>query len=161
LRTQSRLAAMFSLDYLVAAVAVLGDSGPRATDADTRSDPTVLRLAERVTVRVAPDLQARMPLDRGARLSVQLDGADSLVVEVPNARWDPRHEPASWLDVLGKARSLLEPVGIDAGALADWVLSSAASDGPLLDLAPVTTPAALDDAVPTELDHQPLPTPTV
>lgn len=138
-RTQSRLAAMFSLDYLVAAAAVLGDSGPRATDAETRADPDVLRLADRVTVRVADDLQARMPLDRGARVTVVHGEGDDLVVEVPNARWDPRHEPATWSDVLGKARSLLEPVGVDADALADWVARATRDDGPLPDLTQVTT----------------------
>ena len=138
-RTQTRLAAMFSLDYLVAAAAVLGDSGPRATDADTRADPEVLRLADRVTVRVADDLQARMPLDRGARVTVVADDGDALVVAVPNARWDPRHEPATWSDVLGKARSLLGPVGLDADALARWVTCAARDDGPLPDLTGVTT----------------------
>jgi 2-methylcitrate dehydratase PrpD len=136
-RVESRLAALFSLDYLVAAAAVHGETGPSASDEATRSDPTVLAVSDRVEVRVAPDIQARMPLDRGARVTVYLGDGACLRSEVPNAIWDPRHHPATWGDVRAKARRLLAPTGIDETALHDWVRLATTTDGPLPSLTPV------------------------
>jgi len=75
-----------------------------------------------------------MPADRGARVSVLVSGQAPLVVGVPNAIWDPRHEPANWGDVRGKAVALLQPHGIDEAALYDWVRTLTTETGGLPDL---------------------------
>jgi 2-methylcitrate dehydratase PrpD len=119
--TSTQLGALFSLPYLVAAAVQLRSTGPSLTDEAIRSDPAVLRLAQRVRTSVDPEIEARMPLDRGARVEVVLRRGLVLTREVPNARWDPRHHPATWQDVRTKADSLLAPLGCDAERLETWV----------------------------------------
>ncbi|OKI63371.1 MmgE/PrpD family protein [Micromonospora sp. CB01531] len=131
LRADSRLAAMFSLPFMTAVALALGETGPAATSPAVRRDPVIRRLAGRVTVEVDPELEARMPLDRGARVTLVRTGAPDAVAAVPNARWDPRHAPATWDDVRGKARRLLGPLGVDAERLEHWVRDTAVTRGPL------------------------------
>lgn len=142
----TRMGALFSLPYLVAAAIALGETGPAITEASTRTRPDVLALAARVKVEIDPELEARMPLDRGARVEITPRGGDPLAGETPNARWDPRHFPATWDDVLGKAERLLGPLGVETDALHRWVLALTAGTGSVADLDSVLTPTASEES---------------
>lgn len=88
----SRLAAMFSIPFVAAAAMVHGELGPTVSGEDRRDDPRVLALAARVRTRHAADLDARLPHERAARVSVHTaDGQHTL--EVPNPVGDAAHHP--------------------------------------------------------------------
>ncbi len=108
----SRLGALFSTPFVVAAALVHGVVDPTVSADDRRDDPRVRALAAKVAVRVAPDLDARLPDERAARVTVRLAGAGALVVEVPNPIGDAAHHPMAEGDVLALLGRLL-----DAGAV--------------------------------------------
>ena len=96
----SRLAALFSTPFVVAAALVHGHVRPEASlGAGTADDPRVVALARRVSVRVAADLDARLPAERAARVTVRAGGAEH-VREVPNPIGDAAHHPLDEADVL-------------------------------------------------------------
>jgi 2-methylcitrate dehydratase PrpD len=130
----TRTAAMFSLPYLVAAAILLRDTGPIATAASSRSNPDILELAGKVDIIVDPDLESRMPRDRGARVEVRLNNGRVHTAAVANARWDPRHHPATWDDVRGKAARLLDPLECNSSQLEEWVRELLSGDRPRLSL---------------------------
>ncbi|MQA85829.1 MAG: 2-methylcitrate dehydratase [Streptosporangiales bacterium] len=112
----SRLAAMFSTPYVVAAaiaqpaadpLAPGGGLGPDATSQEARTDPDVAALADRVRVRVADDLDRRLPDERAARVTVALDDGRRLVATVPNPVGDAAYRPFGWADVEAKLAGLL------------------------------------------------------
>jgi 2-methylcitrate dehydratase PrpD len=85
----NELSTRFSLQYAVAAAIVHGHAGPDAF----RYDPAVARLAERVSVRHAPDLEAGWPGAAPARVTVEArGGARRLTVQNPHGH---RSDPAS------------------------------------------------------------------
>ena len=88
----SRLAALFSTPFVVAAALVHGHVRPEVSDDAHRDDVRVQRLARTVEVRVAPDLDARLPDQRAARVTVRTAAGDR-VVEVPNPVGDAAHHP--------------------------------------------------------------------
>ncbi len=95
LRRQSwdnRLSAMFSIPFVVAAALVHGEVGPDATRTEALDDPAVRRLAQRVTVVGAADLDARLPAERPVRVTVKAAGRE-WVVERPNPLGDSAFHP--------------------------------------------------------------------
>ncbi|GAA3749693.1 2-methylcitrate dehydratase PrpD [Spinactinospora alkalitolerans] len=132
-RTQwpTRLAAMFSIPFAVAAALLRGEVGPEASDPDALRDERLRALAGRVGVRVRPELTARLPAERAARVRVVTDRAEH-VEEVPNPVGDADHRPMDAAAVRAKARSL---VGAPtARAITDLVarLETAAAVRPVL-----------------------------
>lgn len=103
----TRLAAMFSIPYAVAAALVHGRLDPAVTSDGSRDDPAVARLAEVVRVRVAPDLDARLPDERGARVTVVLDDGSRLTAGVPNPVGDAAYQPFGWAEIDAKLAGLL------------------------------------------------------
>jgi 2-methylcitrate dehydratase PrpD len=101
-----RLAAMFSTPFVVAAALVHGHVDPSVSDKEARDDPAVRDLAAKVTLRQAPDLDARLPHERAARVRVQTSAA-TFVAEVPNPVGDSAHHPLSHDDVVALLRRLL------------------------------------------------------
>jgi 2-methylcitrate dehydratase PrpD len=83
----SRLGAMFSIPYAVAAALVHGAVRPSSVD-----DPVVRELAGRVRVEVAADLDARLPAERAARVTVRTTDGE-IVREVPNPVGDADFQP--------------------------------------------------------------------
>lgn len=75
----TRLAAMFSIPYVVSVSLLDGRVGPEASDALHRSDPEVLRLAESTQVTATKFFQDRLPDLRGAKVVIEL--ADGQRVE--------------------------------------------------------------------------------
>ena len=95
----SRLGALFSTPFVVAAALVHGHVRPEASAEEVRGDPRVQTLARRVRVVAAPDLDARLPAERAARVTVRVAGRDRSL-EVPNPVGDAAHHPLSEPDVL-------------------------------------------------------------
>lgn len=88
----SRLGAMFSTPFVVAAAFLHGAVGPRQTG-ELRDDPEVAQLAARVRVEYASDIDARLPGERAGRVTVRTDDGRTLVREVPNPVGDADHHP--------------------------------------------------------------------
>lgn len=88
----SRLGALFSVPFVVAAALVHGHVRPEVSDDAHRDDPRVRELARTVEVRVAPDLDARLPDSRAARVTVRTTSGER-VVEVANPVGDAAHHP--------------------------------------------------------------------
>jgi 2-methylcitrate dehydratase PrpD len=95
----SRLGALFSTPFVVAAAVVHGSVGPDASAEPARDDPRLTRLAQRVRVRTAADLDARLPAERAARVVVRAAGREH-VREVPNPVGDADHHPLGEAEVL-------------------------------------------------------------
>jgi 2-methylcitrate dehydratase PrpD len=93
----NRLSAMFSIPFVVAAALVHGTLGPEASDDHALQDPAVRALAQRVLVRLAPDLDARLPGERPVRVTITA-GGEHITEERPNPVGDsdfhPFDEPA-------------------------------------------------------------------
>jgi 2-methylcitrate dehydratase PrpD len=95
----SRLGALFSTPFVVAAALVHGHVRPEASADEARDDPRVRALAGRVRVLTAPDLDARLPDERAARVTVRAGGRN-LSLEVPNPVGDAAHHPFDEPDVI-------------------------------------------------------------
>jgi 2-methylcitrate dehydratase PrpD len=102
----SRLAALFSTPFVAAAVVLHGSMGPEASSAEMRADPRVSELARRVRLVTAPDLDARLPDERAARVTVRTAGG-AFTAEVPNPIGDAANQPFDEDDVLGLLTGLL------------------------------------------------------
>lgn len=87
-----RLSAMFSIPFVVAAAAVHGSVSPEVSEEGHLQDPLVRALAERVEVRGADDLDARLPQERAMRVTV-VSGGHELVSERPNPIGDSAFHP--------------------------------------------------------------------
>ncbi|MEU1681500.1 MmgE/PrpD family protein [Micromonospora zamorensis] len=105
----SRLAALFSTPFVVSAALVHGTVDPAVSADDQRDDPRVRALAAKVVLRVAPDLDARLPDERAARVTVRTLGGAPRVIEVPNPVGDAAYHPMTEGDVLALLGRLLDP----------------------------------------------------
>ena len=94
----TRLAAMFSIPYVVAETVRSGAFGPRATDEARRTDPATVELAGRVNIRATDEFERRLPDDRGARVTVTTSEG-SRAAEVRNPIGDADNEPLGWEEV--------------------------------------------------------------
>lgn len=120
----SRLGALFSTPFVVATALVHRSVPPAAS---RMHDPRVVALAERVVVREAADLTARLPSQRAARVTVRRSEGET-VVEVPNPVGDADHHP------------------FDAAALDD-LLTGLLGAGTATELAALTAELAVADDV--------------
>ena len=88
----SRLGAMFSTPFVVASALLHGVVGP-AESGRLRDDPALQAMAQRVVVRGADDLDARLPAERACRVTVATTDGTRRVHEVGNPVGDADHEP--------------------------------------------------------------------
>lgn len=128
----SRLAALFSTPFVVAAALVHGTVDPTVSADGRRDDPRVRALAAKVAVRVAPDLDARLPDERAARVTVRAAGAPPRVIEVPNPVGDAAHHPMAEGDVLALLERLLDADAVRAVHEVTTGLAASADVGPEL-----------------------------
>lgn len=105
--TGSRLAAMFSLPYVVAVALRAGVVGPGEFSDAWRHDPDVLAVAHRVEVLHDPELDARLPAERAARVRLVLRNGREVTEEVPNPVGDVSHHPFTAEQVLAKVATLV------------------------------------------------------
>ncbi|MEV4622550.1 MmgE/PrpD family protein [Asanoa sp. NPDC049573] len=104
----SRLGALFSTPFVVAAALVHGAVDPGVSASGTRDDPRVRALATKVNLKVADDLDARLPGERAARVTVRLANGPDRVVQVPNPVGDADYHPMDEPDVLALLGRLLD-----------------------------------------------------
>lgn len=102
----TRLAAMFSIPYVVAVALLHGDCGPRRFDEAHRADLDALRLVERTHVVALDSFDARLPGERAARVSVRLVDGRVLTAEAPNPIGDADHHPFGRDEILAKLDDL-------------------------------------------------------
>jgi 2-methylcitrate dehydratase PrpD len=103
----SRLAAMFSIPYVVAVMLLDGSFGPAATDAARRADPKVRAVAEKVTVRATEAFETRLPERRGARVTAHLADGTTRSAEVENPIGDATFHPLGWPQIRSKLQALI------------------------------------------------------
>lgn len=136
----SRLGALFSTPFVVAAALVHGHVRPAASGGAALHDPRVEALAARVVVREAADLTARLPDERAARVTVR--GAFGEVArEVPNPIGDSAYHPMDATALQDLLAELLGPA--TATEVARCSAGIAAADDvsiPLRRLACASTP---------------------
>jgi len=105
--TGSRLAAMFSLPYVMAVALRAGVVGPGELSDAWRNDPEVIAAAHRVQVVHDPALDARLPDERAARVTLVLRDGRELVEEVLNPVGDVGHHPFTAEQVHAKVAALV------------------------------------------------------
>jgi 2-methylcitrate dehydratase PrpD len=103
----TRLAAMFSVPYVVAVTALEGSFGPAATDEAHRTDPRVRRLAERVKMVASEEFESRLPDRRGARVSVVTRHESTRRYEVEQPIGDSGYRPLGWNEIRDKVGDLI------------------------------------------------------
>jgi len=126
--TPTRLAAMFSVPHVTAVALAFGDCAPVRFDERHRTDPAVRALVARTRVRRDEAMDARLPGERPARVSVLLDDGRTLTAEVPNPVGDADHHPFGHAELAAKLAALLAPQAVDADRL--WQLAAALPDAP-------------------------------
>jgi 2-methylcitrate dehydratase PrpD len=105
----TRLAAMFSIPYVAAVTLASGQAGPTVFDTHHRQDPEIQRLMCATHVRASEEFAARLPDERGARVTLTLTGGRSLSAEVPNPVGDAAYHPFGLPEVRAKLAALLPP----------------------------------------------------
>jgi len=103
----SRLAAMFSIPYVVATALLAGGCPPEQFDDAHRADPARWELASRVRVLHDPTLDRRLPAERVARLTVRVADGRQRTVEMANPVGDSDFQPFTDTDLHAKAVGLL------------------------------------------------------
>jgi 2-methylcitrate dehydratase PrpD len=106
----TRLAAMFSIPYVIATVMREGEFGPSASDRSHRSDEGIEQLAHRVKVVATDEFNDRLPDLRGARVTVILRDGTKKSAEVDQPVGDASHQPMGWDEIRQKSSSL---IGLD------------------------------------------------
>jgi 2-methylcitrate dehydratase PrpD len=98
---------MFSIPWVTAVALTSGVVEPDHLDTAALRDGPVARLARRVRVVVAADLDAALPEHRGARLVVDLTDGRRLTATVADPVGDTDHAPFGPAEVHAKLTRLL------------------------------------------------------
>ncbi len=136
--TPTRLAAMFSIPYLVAVALRDGQVDVAASNEESRNDNGVRALAERVRIIHDPALDARAPAERPSIVTITLDDGTVLAHEAPNPIGDADHHPLDRAAVRDKLTAL---IGAQDTARIESTVDAMRSD-------PDRPAAALLDALP-------------
>jgi 2-methylcitrate dehydratase PrpD len=103
----TRLAAMFSVPFVVATMIREGEFGPSASDRNRRNDHDIARLAHSVRVYASDEFNDRLPERRGARVTVVLRNGTEKSAEVDQPVGDSAHHPMGWDEIRRKSASLI------------------------------------------------------
>ena len=117
----TRLAAMFSIPYVVAVILLDGAFGPDATSRDRRHDPSVRDLAGRIDVRATEEFESRLPDKRGARVTVRMRDGSERSAEVEQPVGDAAHQLLGWDGIRSKLGGL---IGVDRTERLETLLRS-------------------------------------
>lgn len=103
--------AQYSLPFPVAAAVARGRLAPTDISGDALVDPEILRLSDRIRLIDAPDLSARFPAERYARVRFRMNDGRVLESETMPARGDAER-PLSDEQILSKFHDLADgPLG--------------------------------------------------
>lgn len=122
----SRLAAMFSLPFVVAAAVVSPAVDATTLVPGSASFAAAQELSGRVDVEASPGLDTLLPHRRAAEVTIEFDDGTSIGLGVPNPIGDVDHFPLSEHDVVAKLNRL---VGEEDTARITDVVSSLAASG--------------------------------
>jgi 2-methylcitrate dehydratase PrpD len=130
----TRLSAMFSIPHVVAVALLYGDCGPERFDEQHRREPSVRRLVDVTSVRRSEAMDARLPAERAARVTLSLVDGRTLAAEAPNPVGDADHHPFGREEILAKIDGVLSGADISASDIAAVVdeLPGAPDVAPLL-----------------------------
>lgn len=103
----TRLAAMFSIPYVVSVALVTRGCGPAAFDGPRRADPSIRRLMGVTHVISTEEFNRRLPEERAARVTIALDDGTSFAAEVPNPVGDVAYHPFGINEIREKLDGLL------------------------------------------------------
>lgn len=103
----TRLAALFSVPFVVAVTMLEGAFGPTASDESHRTNPVVNDLAARVALVATDEFEDRLPDRRGARVSVQMKDGSQRSAEVEQPVGDSAGSRFGWPEVRAKVASLI------------------------------------------------------
>lgn len=106
---RNRLSAMFSIPFVVASALTLGRVHPTGFGPERLTDPELIALAGKVRVRGCAEFDARLPDQRGARVTVTLADGRTETEAVPNPVGDAAYQPLDETDVAELLTELLEP----------------------------------------------------
>lgn len=123
----TRLAAMFSIPHVVAVALLHGSVAPSRFDAAHRADPELRDLARRVRVVHSGELDARLPDERVARVTVTLTGGAVESEEAPNPTGDADWHP---LDEAAVAAKLDRLLGAGPSAIVEHASAALLEPGP-------------------------------
>lgn len=128
----TRLAAMFSIPFVVAVALVKGAVLPESFDAAHRSDPKLRDLMAKVEVRRTAAMDSRLPGERAARVTVTTTDGRTVVHEVPNPVGDADHLPFGPAEIADKLTSLVDAGTVDELTLAVDRLADSDDGGALV-----------------------------
>ncbi len=106
-RVPTRLAAMFSIPYVVAAILVERRATPDVFDERHRADGEIHRLMQATRVAATAEHASRLPHERGARVTLALRDGTRLSAEVLNPVGDTAYYPFGLPEVRAKLAGLL------------------------------------------------------
>lgn len=110
-RPDSTEAAQYSLPFPVAAALVRGRLAPTDVSGESLSDPAILAMSDRIRLIDAPDLSARFPAERFARVTLRLSDGRVLTSDSLPARGDAER-PLKDEEILAKFHELADgPLG--------------------------------------------------
>lgn len=106
---ETRLGAMFSIPFVTATALTYGVVGPTSYTAERLRDPQLAALARRVRVVSAPDLDQRLPTERGVRVLVRSGDGSETHCALPNPVGDADYQPFDVLGLTDLLATLLGP----------------------------------------------------
>ena len=101
--------ARFSLKYMVSSALAHGSVRQAAYEPDRLDDPATRALMQRMQVEVDPELDARFPAQRAARITIETADGRTTEYLQPNRKGDPE-DPLSDEDLGSKMLELASPV---------------------------------------------------
>lgn len=107
--TPTRLAAMFSIPYVVAATFYHGRFDTESSGQQAREDARIELLAAATVVVHDPGMDRRLPRERAASVTVHLHDGSTHTVDVPNPIGDADHYPLDRRALAHKLDQLLSP----------------------------------------------------
>ncbi|WP_435741894.1 MmgE/PrpD family protein [Nocardioides sp. SYSU DS0663] len=128
----SRLAAMFSLPFVVSTAAVSGRVDPETMTPGTAAFAAAEDFSERVSVRVEEDLDRHLPDRRVTEVEVELRDGSRVALAQPNPIGDTAHHPLGEADVRAKLDRLVGADDADRVARVVAALEGCPSVVPLL-----------------------------
>jgi 2-methylcitrate dehydratase PrpD len=103
----SRMAAMFSIPYVVATALRDGDCKPERFEASARDQQDRRTLATKVRIKLDPSLDKRLPKERAARLTLKLNDGRQLQTVISNPIGDVDHAPFGEVELRRKSEDLI------------------------------------------------------
>ncbi len=104
---QSRLAAMFSIPYVIAVALIDGEVTPRQHDSQRIDAKDVQALASKVSVVHDKEFSRLLPNKRGARVQLWLDNDREFAIEVEQPVGDSDFQPLGEAELIVKGESLI------------------------------------------------------